>query len=210
MVLHYDPAVTPQMLRDGHGEAERFHAEAPRFTSWQNRRDPERRLRIGYVSADFRVHSVGYFLSAIFRNHNDAVVEAYCYSGCVDEDEETAFYKSRAARWRATIEMSDDHLAAQIREDGIDILVDLSGHTNGHRLGAFARKPAPLQVTWLGYPDTTGLSAIDYRLTDSILPARQTACHPNGCFDCRTVFIATRHLRRRRTLPRCPRSKTAS
>jgi protein O-GlcNAc transferase len=169
MVLHYDPAVTPQMLRDGHGEAERFHAAAPRFTSWKNRRDPERRLRIGYVSADFRVHSVGYFLSAIFRNHDDAIVQTYCYSGCTDEDEETAFYKSRATRWRATIEMSDDELATQIREDDIDILVDLSGHTNGHRLGVFVRKPAPLQVTWLGYPDTTGLSAIDYRLTDSIV-----------------------------------------
>jgi protein O-GlcNAc transferase len=169
LVLHYDPAVAPQMLRDGHGEAERFHAAAPRFTGWENRRDPERRLRIGYVSADFRVHSVGYFLSTIFRNHNDAIVETYCYSGCIDEDEETAFYKSRATRWRATIEMSDDQLATQIREDGIDILVDLSGHTAGHRLGAFARKPAPLQVTWLGYPDTTGLSAIDYRLTDYIV-----------------------------------------
>jgi protein O-GlcNAc transferase len=169
MVLHYDPTIAPQLLRDGHGEAERFHADAPRFASWENRRDPERRLRIGYVSADFKVHSVGYFLSAIFRNHDDAIVETYCYSGSIDEDEETAFYKSRAARWRATIEMSDDELATQIREDGIDILVDLSGHTNGHRLGVFARRPAPLQVTWLGYPDTTGLSAIDYRLTDAIV-----------------------------------------
>lgn len=169
MVLHYDPAITRQMLRDGHGEAERFHADARRFTTWENQRDPERKLRIGYVSADFRVHSVGYFLSAIFRNHDEATIETYCYSGCVDEDEDTAFYRSRAVRWRTAIAMDDDELATQIREDGIDILVDVSGHTNGHRLGVFARKPAPVQVTWLGYPDTTGLTAMDYRLTDAIV-----------------------------------------
>jgi predicted O-linked N-acetylglucosamine transferase (SPINDLY family) len=167
--LHYDAEFPRQTLWDFHCEVERFHAGIPRFSRWENRRDPERQLRVGYVSADLRGHSVGYFLSAIFRHHDDTSVEITCYSGCAEEDEETAFYRSRAARWRSTIEMSDDELAAQIRADGIDILVDLAGHTSGHRLGVFARKPAPLQVTWLGYPDTTGLSAIDYRLTDAVV-----------------------------------------
>jgi protein O-GlcNAc transferase len=169
LVLHYDPGVTPLMLRDGHGEVERLYGGLPSFSTFANPRDPERRLRIGYVSADFRTHSVGYFLSTIFREHDDAAVETYCYSGVGDEDDQTSFYKSRAARWRSTIGLSDDDLAAAVRQDGIDILVDLSGLTNGNRLAVFARRPAPIQVTWLGYPDTTGLATMDYRLTDAIV-----------------------------------------
>ncbi len=168
LVMHYDPAVTPLMLRDGHGEVQRLHGNHAVFTEFANQRDPERRLRVGYVSADFRTHSVGYFLSAIFREHDDATVETYCYSGCTDEDDQTSFFKSRAGNWRPTIGVSDDDLAAVVRKDGIDILVDLSGHTNGNRLAVFARRPAPIQVTWLGYPDTTGLAAMDYRITDAL------------------------------------------
>ncbi|MBR1091492.1 tetratricopeptide repeat protein [Bradyrhizobium manausense] len=173
--MHYDREFAPGMLREGPREVARFHAQTPRFSGWQNLRDPERRLRIGYVSADFRTHSVGYFLSAILLNHDDASVETICYSGTTDEDEQTAFFRSRAAHWRSTIGIDDRELAARIRADAIDILVDLSGHTYGHRLGVFARKPAPLQVTWLGYPDTTGLSDIDYRLTDAIVDPPGTA-----------------------------------
>jgi protein O-GlcNAc transferase len=169
LVLHYDPAVKPRMLHDAHGEVQRLHGKLPRFTSFANTRDLERRLRVGYVSADFRTHSVGYFLSAIFREHEDAAVEIYCYSGGADEDGQTSFFKSRAAAWRSTIAVSDDDLAAAVHQDGIDILVDLSGHTSGNRLAAFARRPAPVQVTWLGYPDTTGLATMDYRLTDAIV-----------------------------------------
>lgn len=169
MHLHYDREFAPDILRNSAREVESFHAQTPRFADWPNLRDPERRLRIGYVSADFRMHSVGYFLSAIFLNHDAASVETFCYSGCTDEDEQTGFFRSHAAHWRSTTGLDDSEFAAQIRTDAIDILVDLSGHTYGHRLEVFARKPAPLQVTWLGYPDTTGLSAIDYRLTDPIV-----------------------------------------
>jgi protein O-GlcNAc transferase len=168
LVLHYDSAVTARMLHDAHGEVQRLHGSLPRFTSFANSPDPERRLRVGYVSADFRTHSVGYFLSAIFHEHDDAAVEIYCYSGGADEDEQTSFFKSRAAAWRSTIGMSDEDLAAAVHQDGIDLLVDLSGHTSGNRLAVFARRPTPIQVTWLGYPDTTGLATMDYRLTDAI------------------------------------------
>ncbi len=169
MMLHYDPAVTPVMLRDGHCEVQRLHGGLPRNTDFANPRDPERRLKVGYVSADFRTHSVGYFLSAIFREHDPAAVEIFCYSGCADEDEQTSFFRSRAAEWRSIIGMSDNDLVATVRQDRIDVLVDLSGHTNGNRLAVFAQRPAPVQVTWLGYPDTTGLAAMDYRLTDAIV-----------------------------------------
>jgi predicted O-linked N-acetylglucosamine transferase (SPINDLY family) len=169
LAMHYEADVAPSSLREAHGEAERLFGELPRFTAHANQRDPERRLRIGYVSPDFRTHSVGYFLTAIFSAHDRAAVEIYCYSGCADEDEQTAFFKSHASAWRSTLAMSDERLAAAIREDGIDILVDLSGHTNGNRLAVFARRPAPVQATWLGYPNTTGLSGIDYRLTDAII-----------------------------------------
>ncbi|MGO9361328.1 MAG: tetratricopeptide repeat protein [Xanthobacteraceae bacterium] len=169
LILHYDPTVAPTMLRDAHGEAQRLYGSLPVFTDFENPPDPERRLRVGYVSADFRTHSVGYFLSGIFREHDDSAVEICCYSGCADEDEMTSLFRSRAAVWRSTIGVSDDDLAAVVRQDGINILVDLSGHTSGNRLPVFARRPAPVQVTWLGYPDTTGLMAIDYRLSDAIV-----------------------------------------
>lgn len=169
LILHYDQSVTPQMLGDGHGEVQRLYGSLPRSGGFANSRDPERRLRVGYVSADFRIHSVGYFLSGVFRAHDPSAVEIYCYSGCADEDDQTDLFKSRATAWRSTIGVSDEDLAAAIHADGIDILVDLSGHTSGTRLPVFARRPAPIQVSWLGYPDTTGLKAVDYRLTDAIV-----------------------------------------
>jgi predicted O-linked N-acetylglucosamine transferase (SPINDLY family) len=169
LVLHYDPATTASMLHEAHGEVQRFYNRLPRFTSFANTRDPDRRLRVGYVSADFRVHSVGYFLSAVFRGHDPAAVEIYCYAGGSEEDKLTSFFKSKATAWRPVVGMSDDDFAAAVRSDGIDVLVDLSGHTSGNRLAVFARRPAPVQVTWLGYPDTTGLSTMDFRLTDAIV-----------------------------------------
>lgn len=168
LILHYDETATPQMLGDGHGEMQRLYGDLPVPAGFANARDPERRLRVGYVSGDFRTHSVGFFLSAVFRGHDPSAVEIYCYSGSADEDDLTGFFKSRAAVWRSTVGIGDAELAAIVREDQIDILVDLSGHTHGQRLPVFARRPAPVQVTWLGYPDTTGLKAINYRITDAI------------------------------------------
>src|SRR5262249_12405067 len=134
-----------------------------------NRPDPERRLRVGYVSADFRHHSAAIAFLAILERHDPGVVEVVCYSNNPKEDEYTARFKASAARWRTVHELSDDELAAQIRADETDILVDLSGPPAGNRLLTFARKPAPVQVTAWGYGTGTGMDAMDAFIADPIL-----------------------------------------
>ncbi len=133
-----------------------------------NDRNPDRRLRIGYVSPDFREHPVGRFLLPVLEHHDHQQFEIFCYSSVTRPDAITARFRSVADHWQEIRNSSDDHAADQIRADGIDVLVDLSGHTAGNRLLVFARKPAPVQVSYLGYPGTTGLSTIDYRLTDGL------------------------------------------
>lgn len=128
--------------------------------------NPERRLRIGYVSGDFRLHAVAYFFEPLLVYRDVAGFEVFCYSNTSGEDEVTARLKSLADHWRNIFSMTDEQAVETIRRDQIDILVDLSGNTYGNRLSVFACKPAPLQVTWLGYPNTTGLPAMDYRITD--------------------------------------------
>jgi protein O-GlcNAc transferase len=133
-----------------------------------NDRSIGRRLKVGYVSPDFRLHSVAYFLEPLLRSHDRNEVEVSCYSEVSAPDAATERFKELADHWVATVGMSDDALTDSIRNDGIDILVDLAGHTAKNRLPVFARKPAPVQVTWLGYPNTTGLAAMDYRLVDAV------------------------------------------
>ena len=130
--------------------------------------DPERALRIGYVSADFRFHSVAFFMSALLEAHDRDRVETFCYANVPEPDSNTERLIALADHWRDVAPLDDDEMAALIRRDSIDVLVDLSGHTVGNRLAVFARRPAPIQVTYLGYPNTTGLTAMDYRLTDEI------------------------------------------
>jgi protein O-GlcNAc transferase len=131
-------------------------------------RDPERTLRIGYVSADFRQHSVGHFILPLIETHNPQMFEIFCYANGPSDDDMGGRMKAAAHGWRSILGLTDDAMAKKIREDQIDILVDLSGHTAGNRLQVFARKPAPIQVTYLGYPNTTGLKAIDFRFTDAL------------------------------------------
>ena len=131
-----------------------------------NSREANRRLRIGYVSPDFRRHAVAFFAEPIFANHDKSQVEIFCYAEVKREDEYTDRFRQFADHWHSTVGLSDDAAAEMIRDHQIDILVDLAGHTAGNRLPVFARKPAPLQLTYLGYPGTTGLSAMDYRITD--------------------------------------------
>ncbi len=132
-----------------------------------NSRDPDKVLRIGYLSPDFRTHSVVYFFEPLLAHHDASQVQAVCYADGGERDATSERLSALAPRWREVGALDDASLARMIREDGIDILVDLAGHTAANRMGVFARKPAPLQVTWLGYPNTTGLDAMDYRITDA-------------------------------------------
>jgi predicted O-linked N-acetylglucosamine transferase (SPINDLY family) len=134
----------------------------------ENRPDPDRRLRVGYVSADLWRHSVAHFIEPILLAHDRAVVEVFCYSTGAVRDAVTERLERLADHWVNARALNDAALAARIRTDRIDVLVDLSGHTAGHRLKVFAQKPAPVQITWIGFLGTTGLSTIDCRFSDSV------------------------------------------
>ncbi|MDD5029504.1 MAG: tetratricopeptide repeat protein, partial [Rhodoferax sp.] len=166
--LQHLVTISPDEVFSAHlSYAERF--EAPLKPFWQphlNNRDPGRRLKVGYVSGDFRRHAVAYFIEPILVSHDKAVVELYGYANHALRDAYTERIAAHMDHWLVCNTLSDDQLAQRIRADGIDILVDLSGHTALHRLLVFARKPAPVQATYVGYPDTTGLSSMDYRISD--------------------------------------------
>ena len=127
-----------------------------------------RRLRVGYISRDFTTHSVAYFLEPLLANHDRAAFEIFCYSDVERPDATTARLRTYTDHWCSIVGQSDDAVTGKIRGDAIDILVDLAGHSKGNRLLVFARRAAPVQVTWLGYPNTTGLRSMDYRVTDEI------------------------------------------
>ena len=167
--LIYDETLSVTELFAAHQEWDkRYGLLLRQRRAYRNDRAQGRRLKIGYVSGDFRQHSVAYFLEPLLRSHDPAAVEVFCYAEVAQPDAVTQRFKRLAHHWRTTVGLADDAMADQIRADGIDILVDLAGHTAGNRLAVFARKPAPVQVTWLGYPHSTGLSAIDYRLVDVV------------------------------------------
>ena len=169
LTMHYLPGQNAEELFAEHRRWAQVHANIPGGVAHHaNSRDPERRLRVGYVSPDFRDHPVAFFFEPLLANHDRNAVEPVCYSNVARPDETTARLRSMAVQWRDIRALNDERAANMIREDAIDILVDMAGHTGGSRLMVFARKPAPIQVTWLGYPNTTGLPAVDYRLTDSI------------------------------------------
>ncbi len=126
------------------------------------------RLKVGYISGDFNNHSVGYFFEPLLKSHDRNSIEIFCYYNNIKKDRSTERLIDASEHWRSIVGVNDDDLVNLIRKDNIDILVDLSGHTAKNRLTIFPYKPAPIQVTWLGYPNTTGLSSIDYRFTDEI------------------------------------------
>ena len=130
--------------------------------------NPERRLRVGYVSPDLRQHSVAYFFEPLLREHDRRLVEIFCYAEVLRPDRTTARFQGLADHWLSTVGLTDEEFARRIVDDGIDILIDLAGHTENNRLPVFALKPAPIQVNWLGYPHGTGLRTMDYRLVDSV------------------------------------------
>lgn len=150
---------------------------APYRSRWRvhtNDSDPEKRLRIGYVSSDFRAHSTTYFLEPLLAHHDHTQFEIFAYAQNASLDHKSLQYRELVDHWVPVASLDDEATAERIRADQIDILVELAGHTAGNRLLVFARRPAPVSVTWLGYGYTTGLSAIDYFLGDTVLT-------PPGC-----------------------------
>ncbi len=176
LALNYDPSYSPEQIQAEHISWGRdLEAAAPAPGGYANDTSPNRRLRIGYVSPDFRVHVVGYNLLPLLRKHDHSQFEIYCYSDTERPDEMTDRFRLCADIWRDTAKLSDAELATQVSQDRIDVLVDLVMHAQGTRLVMFVRKPAPIQVTWLAYPGSTGLTRMDYRFTDPVLdPPGQT------------------------------------
>jgi len=156
-------AVFDEHVRQG---AEIAKAAGPPFVTWTRRPDPDRRLKVGYVSADFGHHPIGLFLRPVLERHDRAHFEIYCYSNHESADDLTRVLQQIVEHWRVIAGTDDQRVAEQIRRDEIDILVDLSGHTANNRLSLFARRPAPIQAAWLGYLNTTGLPTMDYRICD--------------------------------------------
>ena len=148
------------------------HRETPlrsEIRAHLNDRDPERKLRIGYVSADLRQHAVAYFVLPLLEHRDRDQVHVTAYSNSAVTDEVSGRIQRSVDSWCSIAGAPDELVAERIRADRIDILVDLAGHTADHRLLVFARKPAPVQITWVGYPGTTGLDAMDYRCSDPLV-----------------------------------------
>jgi protein O-GlcNAc transferase len=172
--LHLDPAQTPESIFEEHRRIGALLSASlpPAEPLAPPRPLAGRRLRIGYVSPDFRSHPVAHFLEPVLREHDRSAFEIFCYSDVEHPDEVTARLSGLAAHFVACAGFSDQKLRERIVGDGIDILVDLAGHTGRNRLPVFASKPSPVQVAWLGYFDTTGIPAVDYRIADEpSLPA---------------------------------------
>ena len=165
--MHYSPRFDPAALSD---EARlwgrRYTPPLDSLPCHANAPDPDRPLRVGYVSADLHRHPVGYFLEQVLACHSRAAVETYCYSSNDYQDDLTARLKLGAHHWREIRTLSDAEAADRIRQDQIDLLIDLGGHSARARLSIFGLKPAPVQASWLGYFDTTGLPAMDYLIAD--------------------------------------------
>ena len=171
LTLHSHPDLDARAILAEHRRWARRLADplAAQIQPHANERAPDRTLRVGYLSPDFRAHPVGQMLLSLFANHDRRHVAVVTYADVRRPDELTRDLKARADEWNDTAGLSDAQLADRIRADRIDILVDLAVHTAGNRMLVFARKPAPVQVTMLGLPATTGLATMDYRLTDPYL-----------------------------------------
>jgi protein O-GlcNAc transferase len=199
--LYFHPEYDPARILNEHRlwndrHARRFQSEIPRH---ENAPFPRRRLKIGYVSPDFRDHCQAMFTLPLLANHDRDRFEIHCYSDVTSPDATTDRLRNHVDVWRNIAGMPDAQAAHLIHQDKIDIFVDLTVHMAHNRLLVFARKPAPVQVTWLGYPGTTGLETMDYRLSDPYLdpPANDGFCtehtirlpHTFWCYDPPTVGL---------------------
>ena len=195
MCAQYQSGATLAGLARAHAAWDEQHAAVHRahVPRWDVGRDPLRPLRLGFLSPDLRRHPVGYFLVRVLENLDRRAFEVVCYHDRAHGDDYTRRLAATSNHWHAVAGLGDETLAGQIRGDRIDILFDLSGHTCGHRLLVFARRPAPIQITWIGYAGTTGLAAIDYLIADryQVPPGAETHYRetvlrmPDGyvCFD---------------------------
>jgi tetratricopeptide (TPR) repeat protein len=168
--LHYSADHSPEQLFAEHLAWARQH-EGPILARYperpfENNRDEDRPLRVGYLSGDFRDHPISRFFLPLLANHDRAGIAVYCYSDVPRPDSQTERFRTLAGVWRDVSAMDDDAVANAIRADRIDVLVDLAGHLDNRRLLVFARRPAPVQATYIGYSDTTGMRSIGYRITD--------------------------------------------
>ena len=180
-------------------------AEADRRARLRDLFAAGRPVRIGFVSPDFRRHSVASFIEPVFEHLDRERFECFAYADVAREDAVTRRLREHVPNWRSIHGRADADVLAAIRADSIEILVDLAGHTGGNRLGVFAKRAAPIQMTYLGYPNTTGLPQIDFRIVDAITDppgsgafAAETLLRIPGCFVCFRPEVVAR--------PRSPRS----
>ncbi len=191
-LLDFDPDQDQLSLQAERRRWHQAHAQpqAARIRPHGNDPDPERALRIGYVSADFRDHSAAQAFGPVVLGHDPDQFEVTCYSSVKFADDVTARFRAGVDHWRDVGKLSDGDLAQQVRADNIDILVDLSGHTDGNRLLTFAEKPAPVQITAWGHCTGTGLQAIDYVFSDRVLvPPSERDFFAEEVFDLPSNFL---------------------
>ncbi len=167
--VNFNPSFDPDTIFAEHVAWGKRHADplTERAAAHTNPRDPHRRLRLGYVSPFFRFHAMNFFIEPILRCHDHRQFEIFLYTDLIYADDATQRIRGYADHWRPTVGLTDEQAAQLVRRDQIDILVDLPGHLGGNRMILFAHKPAPVQVTYIGYQNTTGMRAMDYRLTDA-------------------------------------------
>ncbi len=167
--MHFSHAYTPEEMAEAHKEWSRRHEKPLRRKAYRHspRDSKQKPLRVGFVSPNFEPHPVSYFLAPIFRVRDPQEWQAVCYSDVLTRNRISDKFRRQADTWRDIAGLKDDEVADLVRKDEIDVLVDLAGHTGHNRLLVFARKPAPVQVSWIGYFDTTGLEAMDYLIADA-------------------------------------------
>jgi predicted O-linked N-acetylglucosamine transferase (SPINDLY family) len=187
-ILHYHPGYDARMIHEELRRWNQQHAEPLKkfIQPHANSRDPDRRLRIGYVSPDFREHPVGQNLLPLFRRHDHRQMEIFCYANVLRPDRLTDQLRGYADVWRSIVGLSDSQAVDLIRQDRIDVLVDLALHSASNRLMVFAHKPAPVQATYLGYCGGTGMDAMDYRLSDPYLDPKESDL---SCYSERTIRL---------------------
>jgi len=171
VAMNYNPAHTPENIFSEHLSYVKHFAESlySYIKPHANERKPYRRLKVGYVSPDFKRHPVAYFIESTLIEHNREEFEVFCYSDVSIQDGVTKRIYQYADQWEDISGMTDENVAQLIRNNSIDILVDLAGYTANNRMLMFALKPSPVQASWIGYLTTTGLSTIDYRITDKYM-----------------------------------------